>query len=303
MVPTFHPLHHSIVSPEGVGDYYWSVESSEWASDVMFESPSKLAALYPRLIQHGIRHFGSREVMRFLGRRVPRQGNVLKSFDGEVVTDLRERPEGMRIKHRLNKNSLKMYDKQGSVLRVETTLNNADDITVYRTKEGDEGGAKSWRQLRRGVADMHRRAQVCQAANERYLESLAAVEESTPLGELAKAVCRPVLWKGKRARALNPLSPEDAALLEAVNRGEFVIVGFRNRDLRALLYPGATTNAQGKRRQSGVVTRKLRLLRAHGLIRKIPKTHRYTLNSKGRTIVNALLAARAADPAKLANAA
>ncbi len=272
---------------DGVGNYYRSVESSEWASDVMFASRSKLGVLYPRLIRHGIRNFGSREVMRFLGRRVPREGNVPKRFEGEVVTDLRERPEGIPIKHRLNKNSIKMYDKQGSVLRVETTLNNADDITVYRTKEGNEGGIKSWRSLRRGVADMHRRAQVCQAANDRYLESLAAVEEATSLGDLTEAVCRPVTWKGKRVRAMNPFSNEDAALLVAVNRDEFAILGFRNRDLRAILYPGAPQDSRERRRQSGAVTRRLRLLRAHGLIRKIPKTHRYTLNAKGRTIINA----------------
>lgn len=182
-------------------------------------------------------------------------------------------------------------------------MNNADDITVYRTKEGDEGGIKSWRSLRRGVADMHRRAQVCQAANDRYLESLAAVEETTSLGDLTEAVCRPVTWKGKRVRAMNPLSNEDAALLAAVNRGEFAILGFRNRDLRSILYPDVPQDPRERRRQSAAVTRRLRLLRAHGLIRKIPKTHRYTLSAKGRTTITALLTARAADPAKLASAA
>lgn len=302
LVPAFHPVHQEIVG-DGRSDYYWSVESSEWASDVMFESPSALRSLYPRLLEHGMRHFGSREVMRFLGRRVPARGGVNGRFEGEVVSDLRERPEGMRIKHRVNQNSIKMYDKQGSVLRVETTLNNADDVKVYRPKEGDEGGAKGWRQLRRGVADIHRRAAVCQAANERYLESLAAVGESTSLGELAETVCRPVKWKGKRARALNPLSSEDAALLGAVNRGEFAIHGFRNRDLRALLSPYGTPDPHQARRQSAAMGRKLRLLRAHGLIRKVSHTQRYVLSPKGRIVINALLAARAADTAKLANAA
>lgn len=303
LLPAFHPTRSEIVGDDRAGDYYWSVESSEWASDVMFPSPSKLAAWYPRWIEHGMRHFGSREVMRFLGRRVPAEGGVPRQFEGEVVTDLRERPEGVRIKHRVNENSIKMYDKQRSVLRVETTLNNARVFRAYRRKEGDESGPKEWRILRKSVADIHRRAQISQAANDRYLESLAAVEESTPLGELARDVCRPATWKGQRARALNPLSDEDAGLLEAVNRGEFAINGFRNRDLRGLLYAKATHDPREERRRSGAVTRKLRLLRAHGLIRKISKTHRYTLSDKGRTVINALLAARTANPAKLANAA
>jgi len=297
-----HPDYAAIAGLTRRIGYYWSADASEWASDVMFRSAAELRGLYPALIAHGVRNFGSREVLRFLGRRVPVQGNAHGSFCGEVTSDLRERPEGMRIKHRLNTNSIKMYDKQGSVLRVETTLNDTRDFQVFRAKEGQPGGPKSWRILRKGVADMHRRAEVGQAANERYLEALGAVQEQTPLGRLTQDLCRPVRWKQQRVRALNPLSAEDARLLETVNRGEFSINGFRNRDLRAHLHGPASDPAKRKR-QSAAVTRQLRLLRAHGLIRKVPKTHRYVLSSKGRTAITALLAARAADTSKLTEAA
>lgn len=297
-----HPDCAEIIDPR----YYWTADESEWASDVLFNSAADLRKLYPRLIDHGMRYFGSREVMRFLGRRVPAQGGVNGKFQGEVTTDLRERPEGIRIKHRVNRNSIKMYDKQGSVLRVETTINHPHDIQVYRHPEGSQRRAmkkpKSWRLLRKGVADMYRRAQVSQAANDRYLESLAAVEDKTPLGELTAQLCRPVKWKGKRVRALNPFSREDARLLEAIHRGEFAIQGFRNRDLRQRLY-GETQDAVMQRRQASAITGKLRLLRAHGLIRKIAKTHRYRLTAKGSTVIVALLAAQAADTATLTQAA
>jgi hypothetical protein len=283
--------------------YYWSLEQSEWASDVMFKSASALATLYPRLIRHGMQHLSSLDVMRFLGRRVPAHNGRYGTFKGEVVSDLKERPEGMRIKHRVNRNSIKMYDKQGSVLRIETTVNDPGDIKVYRPKEGDSAGPKSWRNLRKGVADLHRRAQVSQAANERYLETLAAVDDTRALGELAAGLCRPVTWNGQRVRALNPLSNKDARLLEVINRGEFTVNGFRNRDLQAWLYPSKASDATEARRRSGAVTRKLRLLRAHGLIRKVPRTHRYVLTAAGRQSVTALLAARAADTAKLVAAA
>jgi hypothetical protein len=85
-----------------------------------------------------------------------------------------------------------MYDKQDSVLRIETTLNDPADLRVFRRKEGDPQGRPAWRTLRRGVADAHRRASVCQAANDRYLESLASAETSTPLGELTADLCQPV---------------------------------------------------------------------------------------------------------------
>ena len=66
-------------------------------------------------------------------------------FEKELTSDLRQRPEGMRVKHRLGRNSLKMYDKQGSVLRIETTINHPRDMKVFRPKEGDARGGKAWR--------------------------------------------------------------------------------------------------------------------------------------------------------------
>ena len=102
---------------------------------------------------------------------------------------------------------------------------------------------------------------------------------------------------------MNPFSAADAALLEAVNRGEFTINGFRNRDLRSLLFGAAEVPADASRRQASAVTRKLRLLRGHGLIQKVPKTHRYMLTDKGRSAIAALLVAKQADTAKLAQLA
>jgi hypothetical protein len=269
---------------------------------VMFKSPALLAALYPRLIRQGMETMSSRDVLRFLGKNVPEGRNAHPRFVGEVLSDLKDRPEGMRLKHAVNGNSIKIYDKQGSVLRVETTINRPDEFKVFRGTEA-EPDKKQWRDLRKGVADLHRRAEVSQKANERYLESMASVQTPTPLKELAAPLCQPVKRKNKRARALNPLSGPDAALLEAVSRGEFTINGFRNRDVRGLLHGDDPADAADTRRRSAAIGRKLRLLRAHGLIRRVPRTHRYLLTKKGRVAITALLAARQADAATLAKAA
>jgi len=283
--------------------YYWSVQESEWASDVLFRSATALSDLYERLLRHGLTTHSSREVMRFLGRTVPPQGGIYGHFKGQVVTDLKSRPEGIRIKSRVDRNSIKMYNKQGNVLRTETTINQPRDFKAFRPKEGDADGPKQWRYLRRGVADMHRRAQVSQAANDRYLESMAAVEAGEPLGRLSEPLCRPVRWNHKRVRALNPLSAKDAALLEAVSRGEFLLNGFRNRDLRGLLYGDKPASQAEDRRRSAAVTRQIRLLRAHALIHKRPYTHRYVVSPDGQKAIAALLSARAADTKKLIAAA
>ena len=154
----------SLPLADGVHEYYWSADETEWATDVMFRSSAALQTLYSSLLRHAMTTFSSRDVMRFLGRtRLPAAGGVDVRFNGQVVTDLRQRPEGIRIKHRLNQNSLKMYDKQGSVLRVETTINDAHDLRVYRASESDPEGPKSWLRLRKGVVDLPRRADISQA--------------------------------------------------------------------------------------------------------------------------------------------
>jgi hypothetical protein len=298
-----NPEHEQIFAKLPM-DRYWSTDQSEWATDVMFKSCRALSALYPQLLRHGMQTLGSREVMRFLGRRVPGEGSPLPpGLNAQVVSDLVARPEGVRIKHRVNGNSVKMYDKQGSVLRVETTINDAHDIKVYRPKEGARKNAKKqWRPLRKGIADLHRRAQVSESANQRYLASMASASQTIPLHQLTDKVCRAVTFQGRRVRALNPLAEQDAALLRAVGQGEFLLNGFRNRDLRALLHPrppAANPDPQTDKRLAAAVTRKLRLLRAHGMIRKVPKTHRYMLSENGRRTISALIAAHQADTQKL----
>jgi len=290
-----HPLHREICRPLD-WQYYWTCCESEFATDVMFKDPTRLAELYPRLTQHALLSFGSRDVLRFLGRNVPLSGK--SRFAGEVLSDLQARPEGLRVKHRVGRNSLKMYDKFGRGLRVETTINECEDFQVYRRPEGRPDAPKRWRALRRGLADLPRRAEVSRAANTRYLAALAAVQDTQPLSQLAGRLCRPVRRKGRRWRALNPWSPTDGALLEAVNRGEFALNGLRNRDLRALLYP-SRPSPKDQRRQTARISRWLALLRVHGILRKVPHSHRYQVTQQGRVVLTALLTARRANVEQL----
>jgi hypothetical protein len=298
-----HPTHREIVYRGQPVAYYWSLEQSEWATDVMFRSPQDLAELYPHLLRHGLHDFSSPEVMRFLGRKTPLHGGVNGHFTGEVVSDVGRRADHLRIKHRVDRNWIKMYDKHGLVLRVETTLNDVRGMQVFRRAEGDAAGKRTWRPLRKGVADVRRRAQISDAANKRYLDALADVEATEPLGKLTDAICRPTEWNGKRVRALQPWSPADAALLAAVHRPEFTLQGFRNRDLRPLLFSPGQVSAEEARRQSAKVTRQLRMLRAHGLILKVHHTQRYQLTARGQKILAALQAAHQANAEQLAKLA
>jgi len=284
--------------------YYWSVQEGEYATDFAFGSEAELRRLYPRLVHYATELLRSTDVLRFMGYQVTTAGQPRRDFAGEVVTTIKELAEGTCVKHRVLQNLLKLYDKFGIVLRLENLLINVRDFKVYRTKENDPEGPMSYLRMRKGVADIHGRAQVGRKINERYAEALATVEEKTPLGELTADLGQRTTWKGRTVRALNPLAPEDVALLEAVNRGAFLISGFRNRDLRELLFAADPAAApEALRRQSGKVTRLLRLLRGHGLIRRVGKTYRYQVTAEGRAQIAALLAARNANTQQLFKAA
>lgn len=296
-----NPLHEQIFAGFPAS-YYWSVIESEWATDVGFVGGVELQRLYPLLVEHGITSFSSPDVMKFLGHKVTPQGQVHGNFQGEISTDLKRRAEGVRVKHRVDRNSVKMYDKvhsgAGSVLRVEMTMNNEKAFRVYRCKEGEPEGKKSWKRMRRGLADLHRRAEVSQKVNERYLDALAGVDDSVRLQEILGPIEKRTNWKGRPVRALHPFSSEDGTLLEILSRGEFMIRGICNKDLRDQLFP-KPANAVETKRRSALISRKLRMLRAHGILHKIKGRNLYQVSQAGRTILTTFLIARQASANQL----
>jgi hypothetical protein len=305
VVRRIHPAHPGLLGRLPV-EYYWSVYQSEWASDVLFASRADVQRLFPQWVRHAIMTYRSTDVLRFLGREVPLSGPVRKGFQGEVVSELCRREDGVRIKHWVNGNSIKMYDCD-RVIRIETTINNPEEFKVYRASESDPQGEKDWRILRKGVADLHRRAEVSQAANDRYATATAAMQQATPVKDVAKPLCQRAKAPGttrakastttppRHVRALNPLSDDDGAILEAIADPCYTVAGLRNRNLVATLYPKAASTPEEHCRRSARVTRLLRLLRAHGLLQKIPHTHRYQVSPNARKTIAALLAARNAS--------
>jgi len=293
----YHPTLPAILKGY-LARYRWSAHESEWATDVAFKDAAKLARLYPRLTHHAITSFDSPSVMRFLGGRVLKDGQLHGSQDGPITTSLKRFPDCVRVRHAVKGNSIKLYNKEETVLRVETTVKQPKEFKVYRAAEGGKPATKKWRAMRKGVADMKARAVVGQASNERYLNALAAADDEATLSELLASRCRPVEWRGKRVRGLQPLG-KDEQLLRTISQGEFMINGFRNRQLRDALFTTPAKDPAEAKRQSAKITRQLRMLRAHGLIEKVRRTHRYQLTPQGRSAVTALIAATNANIAKL----
>ncbi len=269
--------------------YYWTVYQSEYATDVIFRSREALKKVYPCLCGHAIEHFSSPDVLRFL------TGKARGPRPNEVTTAKQHRTEGVRLKHQVNENSLKMYDKEGIILRVETTINNPRRFQAPRHKNG----RVAWVKMSKGLRDMARRIQICRDANERYLEALAVVGDSTPSHEILDSVSRPVRKEKRQYRALRPIAPEESRLFQAILHGEHLLQGFTSRDIQRLLFSAQPTSPQEASRRRGRVIRHLRLLRAHQLIRKVPHRNLYRIVTHGHVLMTTALIFRQTDWALL----
>jgi hypothetical protein len=258
--------------------YYWSAHQTEWATDLKFRDPAVLACHYPSLVRGGIVTFSCTDILRFLGKRPDIR------FQGEVIGSYRVRAEGLRMKHAVGGNSLKTYDKTGCILRIEATVNTPRDMKVFRQCEG-KPGPKRWMRMRKGVADLKRRAELSDKANERYMDALGLLSTGRSLGDLVNPLCQPILHNGRPVRGLRPWRTDERELLTAIARPEWNLTGFRNRNLAALLFP----DASDMRRTANRVNRLIRILRAHGLVHKLPHTHRYQLSPLGKEVTATIL--------------
>jgi len=274
-------------------DYYWTVMEGEYATDILFKDTARLKEIYPSLIRHAINNFGCEDILRFLGRRIG------SKFNGEIKSEVKRRQDGVRIKHWVEENWIKMYDKQGSVLRVETTINNPRRFKVYRRAIRKGQRVMAWLPMRKGVVDIRRRVELSRAANERYLEALSVVGETQPSYKLLDPISKRIVRDGQPYRPIHPISLEDSKLLATIMHGEFLLQGFRNADLRARLERSAQQNPTSRRKATARITRKLRLLRAHGLIAKVSRTHYYRLTRRGQLIASTALTFRDGDLAVL----
>lgn len=282
--------------------YYWSADETEFATDLMFRSKADLDALFPKLLAHGMRTSDSHAVLRYLGHRS--ESTSLGKAPADVYTDCRRRHEGLRIKHWVNGNSIKMYNKEGRLLRVETTINKPRQFKAFRQANDDPTKPCMWQKMRKGVNDLHRRCEVSRQANERYLDTITAVNVHDTLHEVTGAACNRLSKKGRSFRPLNPWNEHDFNLLTFLAKGEWALEGFRNKTLRTWLEPNEQDLSPRERKKlSARATRLIALLRAHGLIRKAPKENRYSLTKKGRTFTHSLLTASALEVQRLAEIA
>jgi len=246
---------------------YWSLMQVEYATDIVFRRREDLAALYETLTRTAIHAVKPEEVAMFLGRKLdPRVA-------AELGSEFHTRIEGTCIRHHMGKAAIKMYDKFGLVLRIETLANDVSFFKDHRWVEGRDGqGRFKLAPLPKNLHSLKPLRALLGAANRRYLEFLSALDDPSAGIPHMQKLATSAREGDHTYRGFNLLDAKDLGVFRAICRGEFAISGFTARMLRkALGEPSA-----------GRVSRLLKRLRTHGLIKKIGLRYKYYLTELGR---------------------
>ncbi len=257
--------------------YHWSMMQVEYATDVVFARQADLAPIYDNLVRSAIHTVKPDNVATFLGKK------LTGAFEGEASNNFHTRIEGTRIKHQHGPVSIKMYDKHGIALRIETTVNDASFFQHYRTVEHRDGTKEQKiASMKKSIYSMPALQDFCQAANRRYLEFISELEDPTSGIKNVEKISEPVQHNERSYRGFNLFCGDDLDLFRAIARGENAISGFRNSSLRKLLkgFTGAK------------VSRMLKRLHLHGLIKKVGRTYKYHLTALGRHVCASALKLR-----------
>lgn len=266
-----------------LGSYYWVIEQAEYSTDLLFASRQKLAGLYPRLLDHATLQFSAADILTFLGRKL--HGN----FQGEVLTDCKkDRAPGARVKHRVKDNWLKMYDKFGQILRIETVINQPREFRVRRRRTRNGRQQMVWCPMNKGVSNIYQYRRVAHAANERYLAALSVVDNPTPAYRQVEHLTRPKVVGRRSYAGFNPARREHAELFRTLLDGKHLINGFRNADIRQALYPKIDDPLQCGRLRARL-GRVFRQLHVRGLLAKIPRTRRWRVTQQGQQTLAAVV--------------
>ena len=260
------------------GGCHWSLMQVEYATDIVFRRREDLWPIYDELTRTAIHAVRAEHVATFLGRKL--HGN----FQGEAGGDFETRIQGTRIKHHMGPAAIKMYDKGGRVLRIETTANNVSFFKHHRRVEHRDGRSEmKTAALKKSIYSLPALVGLLWASNRRYLEFISALDDPTAgLRDLEK-IGRPVIDDGRSLRGFNLFDGDDLDLFVTLVRGEFNISGLQNRHLRERL--GKTGHQ---------VSRLLKRLRTHGLIKKVGHCYKYYLTTLGRRVTAAALRLRQA---------
>lgn len=251
--------------------YHWSIMQVEYATDVVFKKQSDLKSMYEILIRTAIHAVKPDNIATFLGKK------LTANFQNNIGNNFETRINGTRIKHIMGPVSIKMYDKLGLILRIETTVNDVTFFRHYRKVKHRNGNKElQYGRMRKGIYNLAPLAKLLRCANLRYIEFISTIDDdrTTAIKNLF-TVSKTTKDANHSYKGLNFFDDDDLTLLLSIQRGEFNISGFQNKNLQSHL----------PNKNSSQISRLLKRIRCHGLIKKIKNTYKYYITSLGRRVI------------------
>jgi len=287
-LPSVFPLMPKILGEEK--SYYWTLWQSELAKDYIFESGDSLKPLMDDFMLHAMISGTGERILKYFGSPVKSDGQPHPKSNLEILSRSIKWFNGIRVRHWNEKNSVKFYNEH-NVLRFEMTMNNPAKFKIHRHVEGqDKSEPKRFIPMRKGIADISVRAAVSHDIVNRFTEQMSSVKNKTPLREVLNPVIKPLIRNGKKIRSLDVFG-KDLDLLCAISDPVFNVSGITNKQLQKILQKTAWAKKMSGKQLSGRISRHLRLLRDHGLIKKYKNQNKYYLSDSGQKFTAAINAA------------
>src|ERR1700746_3304028 len=252
--------------------YHWSFMQVEYATDLVFRTPAILKPLYEQLSRQAILTVKAEHVATFLGHKITAQ------LAQEIGSQFTTRIEGTCVKHRFSKSSIKIYDKFGLVLRIETTTNDVSAFKHYRKVEHRQSPTtRALVPVRKTIYSLKDLREILLSCNRRYLEYLSSLDDFSASIRALDRLTQPRPVKGRNLKGLNFFSRAEQTLLAALQRPGFNIAGLRRADLLPIFTQCSPAT----------LSRQLARLRQLGVIKRVTGTYRYYLPRAGRAAIAA----------------
>ena len=252
--------------------YHWSLMQVEYSTDLVFRSEALLKPLYEQLSREAVLAVKAEQVASFLGKK------ITPLLAQELGNRFATRIEGTCIKHHFGKTGVKMYDKFGRVLRLETTTNEVSFFKHHRKVEHRDGHAtRELAGLKKTIYSLIDLREILLGCNRRYLEFLSAIEDTSNGQRDLTRLSEPQREGDRTIKGLNFFRRAEQRLLRALQRPEFNIHGMRRADLRAFVSELSPSR----------LSRQLHRLRTLGLLKRVTRSYRYYLTRLGRAAIAA----------------
>jgi DNA-binding MarR family transcriptional regulator len=252
-------------------EYHWSINQAEYSTDIIFKNKESLYYIYEQLNRNCILSVKPGNVVTYFDRK------LTLGYYGQIGSKYNKSIQGIRIKHYMGANSIKIYNKFPTVLRIETTINSLREIYILRdVLQKNKQVVTKPAIMKKSIYSLFVLSKFCKAANSRYLDFISSFEDNSDGRKNLEKVSEKVTKDDRSYRGFNFFDNLDVQILLSLTSGELNINGFRNKFLRKKL--GKTSSA---------VTRIIKRLLLHHIIKKVNNTYKYHLTKLGRRVLSA----------------